>query len=98
MKNEGDKELIGNIDIMKKAFNNVRDTVKNLMDLNRPGQENKQRINVNAIADSTIALMNSHLKQNKVKINADLSPNVPDILASPQQLGHVFLNLINNAE
>ncbi|HEB30462.1 MAG TPA: PAS domain S-box protein [Spirochaetes bacterium] len=97
MENEGNKELIGDIDILKKAFSNVRDTVKKLMDLNRPGQENKQRINVNAIADSTVALMKSHLKLNKVKIETDLSPKVPDIIASPQQLGHVFLNLINNS-
>ncbi len=27
----------------------------------------------------------------------ELSPEIPDITASPQQLGHVFLNLINNA-
>ena len=95
--NEEDKELLDNIVLLKGAFFNIRDTVKNLMDLNRPGKERKQMINVNAITESTVALMKSHLKKNKVKIDLNLSPTIPDMIASPQQLGHVFLNLINNA-
>ncbi len=96
-KHEEDKELLDNIDLLKGSFYNIRDTVKNLMDLNRPGKERKQMINVNAITESTVALMKSHLKKNKVRIDLNLSPTIPDMIASPQQLGHVFLNLINNA-
>ncbi len=95
--NEENKKLLDSIDLLKGAFFNIRDTVKNLMDLNRPGRERKQMINVNAITEKTVALMKSHLKKNKVKIDLNLSPTIPDMIASPQQLGHVFLNLINNA-
>ena len=94
---EEHKELLDNIDLVKGAFFNIRNTVKNLMDLNRPGKERKQMINVNAITKSTVALMKSHLKKNKVRIDLNLSSTIPDMIASPQQLGHVFLNLINNA-
>ncbi len=95
--NEENKELLNNIDLLKGAFFNIRNTVNNLMDLNRPGKERKQMINVNAIIKNTAALMKSHLTKNKVKIDLDLSSDVPDMIASPQQLGHVFLNLINNS-
>ncbi len=95
--NEENKELLDNIVLLKGAFYNIRDTVKNLMDLNRSGKERKQMINVNAIIISTVALMKSHIKKNKVKINLNLSQTIPDLIASPQQLSHVFLNLINNA-
>jgi len=39
----------------------------------------------------------SYLKKNKVMVNLDLSSKVQENLASPQQLNHVFLNLISNA-
>ncbi len=94
--NEDNKELLNNIDLLKGSFFNIRDTVKNLMDLNRPGRERKQMINVNRIIENTNALMKSHLKKNKVKIDLNLSQTIPEMIASPQQLGHVFLNLINN--
>ena len=95
--NEEDEELSKNIDIVKHAYDSIRDTVKKLLDLNRPGKENNQFININRIIEDTVGLLKSHLKKNRVKILLNLSSSMPDITASPQQLGQVFMNLINNA-
>ena len=92
-----DKALNKNIEILKKAFGSIRDTVRNLMDLNRPGMEPKHPLNINEIIEKTSALVKTHLKQSRIDITMDLSPKVPNIVGSPQGLGHVFLNLINNA-
>jgi len=92
-----DKELADIIYTLKGAFRSIRNTVRNLLDLNRPGQNNKQQIKINNVIEKTVALIQSQLKKNKVKINLDLSSEVPDISASPQQLSHLFLNLFNNA-
>ena len=92
--NEG---LLENIDLLQGAFNSIRDTVKKLLDLNRPGKERKQSTNVNKIIENTLALLRNHLKKNKVKVNLNLSSKVPPIIASPQQLSQIFINLINNA-
>jgi PAS domain S-box-containing protein len=85
------------IELLGEAFVNIRDTVQNLLDLSHPGKEEKQPADVNEIIDKTFKLVRSHLKKNKVKVNLDLTPNVPIITASPQQLSQVFLNLINNS-
>jgi len=45
-----EKNLTVNIDIfVKEAFKKIRDTVNNLMDLNRPGRSTKQQTDVNQI-------------------------------------------------
>ena len=85
------------IDLLGEAFVNIRDTVSSLHDLNRPGKEEKQPADVNEIIVKTYKLIRSHLKMNKVKVNMDLAPKMPIIIASPQQLSQVFLNLINNS-
>ena len=92
-----DKELTENISLLKEAFESIRNTVRNLLDLNRPGQDKKQKIKINNVIEKTVALIQTQLKKNKVKINLDLSSKIPNINASPQQLSHVFLNLFNNA-
>ena len=92
-----DKELTENISLLKEAFGSISNTVRNLLDLNRPGQDKKQKIKINNVIEKTVALIQTQLKKNKVKINLDLSSKIPDINASPQQLSHVFLNLFNNA-
>ena len=94
---ENEKELLECIRILQGAFQSIRDTVKNLLDLNRPGKDEKQQTDVNRVIEKTIDLVQSQLKKSDVTLNADLSPRIPGLTASPQGLSHIFLNLFNNA-
>jgi len=95
--NKENKKLTEDLLLLKEAYGSIRDTVKNLLDLNRRGKEQKEQTNINEIIQKTVDLMRSHLKKNKVQVDLDLSLDIPKVLASPQQLNHCFLNLINNA-
>lgn len=92
-----DQDLLKKLDLVKSAFTSIRDTVRNLIDLNRPGTENKQLIGLNEVIDNTAALVRSYLKKNKIEISLNLSAGQHTINGSPQQMGQVFMNLINNA-
>ena len=92
-----DERLLEKLNLVKNGFISIRDTVKKLLDLNRPGKEKKQSMNINRVIEDTIGLLKSHLKKNGVKIIINLSSKIPNITASPQQLGQVFMNLISNA-
>ncbi|MBL7179634.1 MAG: DUF3365 domain-containing protein [Desulfobacterales bacterium] len=96
-KYSNDKELSNQFELLKGAFSSIRDTVKNLLDLNRPGQEVKQPTNINRIIEKTVDLVRSHLKKSKIKVNLELSANIPEIYASPLQLNQCILNMINNS-
>jgi PAS domain S-box-containing protein len=99
MKNSSQKDtgLSENIDILMHGFGSIRDTVRDLLDLNRPGMEEKRLCNINTVIEKTVALVQGHLKKNRVRVNLHLRPDIPAIKASPQQLGQVFMNLIMNA-
>ncbi len=92
-----DAHLFENIDILKQAIGNIRDTVRSLLDLNRPGMELKQPGNINEVIRQTLTLARNLLKRNQIKVQLDLSPEIPKINLSPQQMYQMFLNLVNNA-
>jgi PAS domain S-box-containing protein len=94
---KNEKELIECIRILQGAFRSIRDTVKNLLDLNCPGKDEKQQTDVNRVIEKTTALIRIQLNKSGVTLNPDLSPRIPGLTASPQGLSHVFLNLFNNA-
>jgi PAS domain S-box-containing protein len=96
-KYDTDKDLLNKLDLIKSAFNSIRNTVRNLIDLNRPGKEKKQPMEVNQVIENTIALIRSHLKKNMVNVKLNLTAGNTKVNASPQQIGQVIMNLINNA-
>ena len=97
MKHADDKDLLKQLDLIKSAFVSIRNTVRNLIDLNRPGKEKKQPMEVNQVIENTVALIRSYLKKNMVDIRLNLTADASNIHASPQQIGQVLMNLINNA-
>jgi signal transduction histidine kinase len=54
-------------------------------------------MNVNQVIENTVALTRSHLKKNMVSIKLNLAAKISTINASPQQIGQVIMNLVNNA-
>ena len=94
---EKDEDLLNKLDLIKNAFVSIRNTVRNLIDLNRPGKEKKQPMDVNQVIEDTVALMSSHLKKNMVDVKLNLATTTTQIKASPQQIGQVIMNLVNNA-
>ncbi len=97
MKYDTDKDLLNKLDLIKSAFVSVRNTVRNLIDLNRPGKEQKQPMEVNQVIENTVALIRSYLKKNMVNFTLNLTDATTKINASPQQIGQVIMNLVNNA-
>ena len=97
MRHEQDEELLSKLDLIKSAFVSIRNTVRNLIDLNRPGKEKKQPMDANQVIANTMALMVSHLKKNMVNIKMNLAAPQSNITGSPQQIGQVIMNLVNNA-
>ena len=97
MRHEQDEELLSKLDLIKSAFVSIRNTVRNLIDLNRPGKEKKQPMDANQVIANTMALMVSHLKKNMVNIKMNLAAPESNITGSPQQIGQVIMNLVNNA-
>ena len=92
-----DEKLLEKLNLVTSCFFSIRDIVKKLLDLNRPGKEKKQSMNINSVIEDTVALLKNFLKTNNIKIVLNLSSKIPSITASPQQLGQVFMNLISNA-
>jgi PAS domain S-box-containing protein len=94
---DSDESLKRKLDLVKGAFNSIRDTVKNLIDLNRPGKEQKQPTDVNQVVENTAALVRSLLLKNMITAEVELAAKDSTFIASPQQLGQVLMNLVNNS-
>ncbi|HEY9159770.1 MAG TPA: PAS domain S-box protein [Desulfomonilia bacterium] len=90
-------DLLEGIELLKGAFSSISNTVRNLLDLNRPGMIEKRSADINDILTKTASLVKSQLKQNRIRVLMELGKDLPFVKVSTQHIGQVFLNLINNA-
>ncbi len=56
-----------------------------------------REVELNEIVDEVIGLTSQKTRYANVRIETELSPNLPSIQASPSELQQVLLNLVNNA-
>ena len=92
-----DHKLQKNLALLEGAFDSIRKTVKNLLDLNRPGKHVMQTVDINRVIKDTLALMRSDLKKKKINHRLELDQRLPGITGTPQQISQVIMNLVNNA-
>jgi signal transduction histidine kinase/ligand-binding sensor domain-containing protein len=75
--------------------------VKGMLQHSRVGHGEKEPTDINALADEYLRLAYHGLRAKDKSFNADfkaeLDPELPKIMAVPQDIGRVLLNLINNA-
>ena len=98
-KSYGEQEGLGeDLELVSGAFKSIRIIVQRLLDLSRRGdKKRKTPIDANNVIDETAKLMSGHLKKSGVRLSLSLSPKVPRMKGSEQEMVQVFINLINNA-
>jgi PAS domain S-box-containing protein len=75
----------------------IKDLIRNLQDFNRPSTGRKTVVDVHASLNSVLLLHTSEFKGKRISVELDYAERLPRILAVPDQIKQVFLNLLTNA-
>ncbi len=94
-----------NKDILSKVISEIRrieTLMKSLLDFARPPKPQFMQVNLNHVLENTLDFLKkqpsfSQNKEEPIAIVQDLDPQLPEIVADPQQLRQIFINLLRNA-
>ena len=86
------------IEQIKISINRIKNIVKQLLDIHHPKIKTEQKVDVNEVIESTLNLLKNQLMIGKIKVNKNLSANIPLTRGIAQELLQVFMNLILNAQ
>ena len=95
-KNEID-QFSGYLNLMETETRRISRIVSNLLAFSRQSKMELKRINVNQLVERTLVLNSNLLKINGVKVIKHLSPDLPDLVGSQDQLQQVIMNIVSNA-
>ncbi len=91
-----DAEIDRKLDIIKKNIRRASIIIDNLLQFSRHSDFEREKIDVERLIETTLALLEQEIGVRKVKCEKDFQ-NVPRVFFSQDSLKQVFLNIILNA-
>jgi len=85
------------LDLMEMETLRITRIVNNLLTFSRVSKMELSKVDINRLIEKTLFLNANLLKINGVKVEKHLSPDLPKIIGSEDQLQQVFMNIISNA-
>jgi two-component system NtrC family sensor kinase len=72
--------------------------LRNMLSFSKPQGEERREININKLIEDILLILEKQLWEANIKVKSNLSPEIPYIIASPNQIRQVILNIIANAK
>ncbi|NTW00324.1 MAG: GAF domain-containing protein [Oscillochloris sp.] len=83
--------------IAQQELGRIARIITRMRDFYRPTKAELAATNINSLLRETLELVQTHLRHSHINASADLSAEIPSIIAHADQLRQVFLNIILNA-
>lgn len=85
------------LNLMETETRRTSRIVSNLLAFSRQSKMEMKRVDINRLIDQTLLINANLLMIAGVKIEKHLSPDLPELIGSEDQLLQVFMNLVSNA-
>ncbi len=90
-------EMKEDLDVIVRETTRCREIVKELLDFARPVPVQNIPVRINESILRALKVMEHHLDLNHITVVRELAEDLPEIIADPNQLQQVFINLFVNA-
>ena len=87
-----------NLQLIEKETKRCKTIIENLMKFARQEKAVLETTDINQVVEDAIAIVDHQLSINRVKIVKNLTPGLPQIMASANQIQQVIMNLMINAQ
>lgn len=91
------EENITSARIIVEEVSRLEKILANVLDFAKITKPVKQPVNINKIIDETCFLIKDNLKDRNIVLSKELHPELPLVLADPQQIKQALLNVLQNA-
>ena len=94
---EDRSETKADLEVIVRETKRCRDIVKGLLDFARQTPPRRQPTDINDVARRAVAMVMNRLKLDRVALDLDLAPDLPEVQADGNQMQQVLVNLLVNA-
>jgi len=91
-------EVQEDLHIMETQIHAIAKLVQQLRDFSKPPCKERRPIVLNQVIQQVLSLTGKELQKRHIRVQRSLAEDLPVVMASPEQMGEIFMNLIINAQ
>jgi two-component system NtrC family sensor kinase len=76
----------------------LSEMLRNMLSFSKPEEEARKRINLNDLLEGILLMMERQLRESNIRVVSDLDHEIPQVMASTNQMRQVMLNMFKNAK
>ncbi|GIU82552.1 MAG: HAMP domain-containing protein [Acidobacteria bacterium] len=92
-----DKDAKEKLNLVQSQILRIKRVTSDMMDFARVRPSTRQLVDLNGVIESSLRLVSFDETFKKLDVSKDFDPDLPKILADPNQMQQVFLNILLNA-
>jgi len=96
-KTPADTSFKEGLEVIVQETKRCRTIIQNLLEFARESELSMVRYNINHIIEKSLHILGNEFLLKHIRVDKDLSPEVPDILLDENQIEQVFVNLLLNS-
>jgi PAS domain S-box-containing protein len=85
------------LDLSLSETERLSEMLRGMLSFSKPEEEKRARVNINELIEGILLMMEKQMKETNVRVTTSFSDEVPEIMASTNQIRQVMLNMIKNA-
>ena len=76
----------------------LSEMLRNMLSFSKPEEEKRRPVKIDELLEGILLMMEKQMRESNIQVGIFFDPDIPEIMASTNQMRQVMLNLIKNAK
>src|SRR4030065_1771429 len=76
----------------------LAEMLRNMLSFSKPEEEARKKVNLNELLEGILLIMEKQMRESNIKVETDFEDQIPEVMASTNQMRQVILNMLKNAK
>ena len=76
----------------------LSEMLRNMLSFSKPEEEKRRPIKIDELIEGILLVMEKQMRESNIQVETSFDPDIPEIMASTNQMRQVMLNILKNAK
>ena len=86
------------LDLSLSEIQRLSEMLRNMLSFSKPEEEKRRPVKIDELIEGILLVMDKQMRESNIQVETSFDPEIPEIMASTNQMRQVMLNILKNAK